>query len=127
MYHNSPTTTENETAEGNRFLTPRADFLSRADGTQVVLDLPGVAQDGLEITVEEQRLTLVGRRHLPAKTSETTAEWVHQEIRPFDYRRVFSLASSIDTAAIKAELRDGVLHLNLPVAEKVKPRRIAVA
>ena len=123
MYHNSPNTTKNETSEGSRFLTPRADFHSYAEGTQVVMDLPGVSQEGLEITVEDQRLTLVGRR----KNVETSAEWVHQEIRPFDYRRVFSLAPSIDTSAIKAELRDGVLRLHLPVAEKVKPRRIAVA
>ena len=123
MNTNTLENNEVETTEGARYVKPFADFHSKADGTQVRLDLPGVGQDGLEITVEEQLLTIVGRR----KNRETTGEWVHQEIIPYDYRRVFSLATSIDTARIQAELRDGVLNLNLPVAEKVKPRRIEVA
>ncbi len=113
---------ENETTEGARYCTPKADFHSGPEGTRVELDLPGVTSDGLEITVEEQRLTIHGRR----KNSEPVGDWVYQEIRPYDYRRVFSLANTIDTAKIKAELKDGVLNLHLPLAERVKPRRISV-
>ena len=117
------TTTENETTEGARYCIPKADFRSGAEGTEVFLDVPGVTQDGLEITVEEQRLTIRGRR----KNSEPVGDWVHQEIVPYDYRRVFTLASSIDTEKIEAELRDGVLRLRLPISEKVKPRRLQVS
>lgn len=122
MYYNSPST-ENQNAERIRYATPRADIYSNAEGTHVVLDLPGVAQQDLEITVEDQLLTIVGHRKNDVSTTEEPA---HQEIQPFDYRREFSLASSIDTTRIQAELREGVLSLQLPFAEKVKPRRIAV-
>ena len=121
MYHNSPS--YNQAADGTRFTQPRVDFHANQEGTQLVLDVPGVAQGDVEITVADQRLTIVGRR----KNSEPTGEWLHQEIRPFDYRREFALASSIDTNRIQAELRDGVLKVQLPLAEKVKPRRIEVA
>ncbi|MEO7932749.1 MAG: Hsp20/alpha crystallin family protein [Chthoniobacterales bacterium] len=123
MYFNTLTTTDNQAADGTRYATPQVDFHANAEGTQLVLDVPGVAQGDVEITVEDQRLTIIGHR----KNAEPVGEWVHQEIRPFDYRRVFSLASSIDTNRIQAELRDGVLSLNLPLAERVKPRRIEVA
>jgi HSP20 family protein len=123
MYFNTLTTTDNQAADGKRYVTPKVDFHANAEGTQLVLDVPGVSQGDVEITVEDQRLTIIGRR----KNAEPAGEWVHQEIRPFDYRRVFSLASSIDTNRIQAELRDGVLNLNLPLAERVKPRRIEVA
>ena len=121
MYHNSPT--DNKASDGTRYTQPRVDFHANVDGTQLIFDVPGVSQGNVEITVAEQRLTVLARR----KNSEPTGEWLHQEIRPFDYRREFTLASSIDTNRIQAELRDGVLKVNLPIAEKVKPRRIAVA
>jgi HSP20 family molecular chaperone IbpA len=123
MYYNSPTTDQQQGADGTRYITPKADFHANGEGTRLVLDVPGVSQGDVEITVEEQRLTITGRR----KNTEPTGEWLHQEIRPFDYRRVFTLASSIDTNRIEAELRDGVLNVRLPLAERVKPRRIEVA
>lgn len=116
---------QNDTAATDRryYLTPRADIWGGAEGTDVRLDLPGVANDGVEITVENQRLTLIGRR----KNVAASGEFLHQEIRHYDYRRVFEISPSIDTSSIKAELRDGVLHLHLPIAESVKPRRITVS
>lgn len=116
---------ENSTkTDGNRLFTaPRASISGNGDLTTVQLDLPGVSRDGLEITVEDQSLTIVGRR----MGNPVNGTRVHSEIRQLDYRRVFELAPSIDTTRIGADLRDGVLTLTLPTAEKVKPRRITVS
>ena len=117
-------TTNNETAATERptYLTPRADIRGGSDWTEVHLDLPGVATDGVEITVENQLLTLIGRR----KAFDVSGEYLHQEIRRHDYRRVFEISPKIDTNRIQAEFREGVLLLRLPIAESVKPRRITV-
>ena len=72
---------------------PKVDFHASSDGTHLVFDMPGVSQKDVEITVEEQWLTVIARR----KSAESNGEWVHQEIRPFDFRREFTLSSSIDT------------------------------
>lgn len=103
-------------------LTPLANILESADGYLVEAEMPGVTKDGLEITVENGELAIVG--HRPAVTPAGTA--LYRESRGLDYRRVFELDPSIDTSKITAKIEQGVLKLHLPKAEAVKPRRIAV-
>jgi HSP20 family protein len=85
--------------------------------------MPGVSKDGLEITVENGDLQIVGRR---TGVSENGKE-VYRESRGLDYRRVFELDPSIDAAHITAKMEQGVLRLHLPKAESVKPRKITVS
>jgi HSP20 family protein len=80
-----------------------------------------VAKDGLEINLEDNVLTIAGRRQ-----PEPTAKLLHRESNPVDYRRVFELDPSIETGKISAQIEQGVLTLTLPKAEKVQPRRITV-
>ena len=83
--------------------------------------MPGVPKEGLDISVEGNVLTLVGRRGpSPAGSS------VYRESRAADFRRVFELDPSIDSGKINARIEQGILTLNLPKAEKVKPRKITV-
>jgi HSP20 family protein len=65
----------------------------------------------------------VGRRSV-TKPGGTA---VYRESRDFDYRRVFELDPSIDTARINARLENGILKVHLPKTEAVKPRRITVS
>jgi len=121
---NTSTQEPSATAENNRLRTaPRADITGNADRTIVRLDLPGVTREGLEITIEEQQLSITGRR----AASPVSGRRINTEIRPLDFRRVFELSPSIDTTRITADLADGVLTLTLPTAEKVKPRQIPVS
>jgi len=53
------------------------------------------------------------------------AQLVYRESRPADYRRTFELDPAIDTGKINAKVEQGVLTLQLPKVEKVKPRKIA--
>jgi len=68
-------------------------------------------------------LTLTGRR----TTEEMKAELLYRESRPADYRRVFKLDPAIDSAKIPAKMDQGILILNLPKTEKIKPRKISIA
>jgi HSP20 family protein len=117
-----PATAGNGGTQRLTFVTPVANILETADGYLLEAEMPGVAKDGLEVTVENGELVLLGRR--ADKNLPGTA--LYRESRPLDYRRVFDLDPSIDTTRITAKMEQGILTLTLPKAEEVKPRRITV-
>ena len=104
------------------YLTPLANILETKDGYVLEAEMPGVNKDGLDITVENGELTIVGRR----APVENRGREIYRESRAFDYRRTFELDPSIDTTQVTAKIDQGVLKLHLPKAESVKPRKIAV-
>ena len=104
------------------FLTPLANILETKDEYLLEAEMPGVNKDGLEVTVENGELTIVGHRAARDKRGRE----VYRESRPLDYRRTFEIDSSIDTGKVSAKLDQGVLTLRLPKAEAVKPRKIIV-
>ena len=104
------------------FVTPVANILETTDGYLLEAEMPGVAKDGIEVTVENGELVILGRR--ADRTLPGTA--LYRESRALDYRRVFDLDPAIDTGKITAKMEQGVLSLTLPKAEEVKPRRIEV-
>jgi HSP20 family protein len=104
-------------------ICPRVNITADKDGYRLEAELPGVNKDGLEILLEDNELTLIGRRTSAAAAGEV----VYRESSPRDFRRVFTLDPSIDASKIEARLEDGVLRLHLPKAERVKPRKITVA
>jgi HSP20 family protein len=104
------------------YLTPLANILETKDGYVLEAEMPGVNKDGLEITVENGELTLVGRR----AAVETRGREIYRESRELDYRRTFELDPAIDAAKVTAKIDQGVVTLQLPKTEAVKPRKIAV-
>jgi HSP20 family molecular chaperone IbpA len=109
------------TREQERYVRPPVDIFERPDGLTVVADLPGVPKDGLEIEVKDNLLTIQGRTRQPL-----TAEPTFREFELFNYFRQFELSDSVDVSKITAELKNGVLTLQLPKAEQAKPKRIQV-
>jgi HSP20 family protein len=104
------------------FVTPSVDIESTPEGYVLHAEMPGVNKQGIEIRVENGDLVLTGHR----QPLEISGELVHRESRSNDFRRVYELDPSIDTARITARIENGVLTVNLPKAESVKPRRIEV-
>lgn len=106
-----------------RFLVPEVDIYEGKDEYLLQAEMPGVSKDGLELTLEGNTLTIVGRRsyQLPRGASP-----VYRESQPWHFRRVFELDPAIDTGKINARMEQGVLHVTLPKSEKVKPRKITV-
>ena len=105
------------------FQRPRAHIVENTDGYELQVELPGVNRSGLEVTVENGELTIIGRR----QPFQTEGELVYRESRAADFRRVFEVDPSIDTTRISARLDQGVLTLVLPKAEAAKPRRIEIS
>ncbi len=104
------------------YVTPVANILEAQDGYVLQAEMPGVNKDGLEVTVENNELVIVGRRSDPALKGDP----LYRESRPTDFRRVFDLDPAIDMEKITAKMEQGILTLTLPKAERVKPRKIAV-
>lgn len=104
------------------YATPRADLHQDSDGYTLELEMPGVSKSGVEVTVEDGKLTLIGRR----AAVEAPGRALHREGAVTDYRRVFDLDPSIDTDKVTASIEQGVLTVHLAKAEAVKPRRITV-
>lgn len=105
-------------------IAPRHSLTESADAYALVVDLPGVAKDGLELTVDNEQIRVVGRRAW-RKPEAWTA--LHRETREAAYALVIEHGRAIDTEKVRAELIDGVLRVALPKAEALKPRKIAVA
>jgi HSP20 family protein len=106
----------------NQYVTPLADVESTKEGYTIHAEMPGVDKSGLELTVDNGELTIVGHRQV----GQFSGEPVYREIRQTDYRRVYELDPAIDTTLIAARIDQGVLTLTLPKAESVKPRKITV-
>ena len=111
-----------ERAHREQFVAPVSSLLEDGDGYTLQVEMPGVNKEGLEISVENNELTILGRRSLP--TVDGTL--VHRESRANNFRRSFELDPSIDTGRIAAKIDQGVVTLTLPKAERVKPRKITV-
>jgi HSP20 family protein len=94
----------------------------QSTGYVLYAEMPGVNRDGIEITVEDGNLILVGQRQ-PLSVS---AEPLHRETRQLSYRRAYELDPSIDANKISARIEQGILSVNLPKAETLKSRRITL-
>jgi HSP20 family protein len=104
------------------YVSPEVNIFEAKDGYVLEAEMPGVSKDGLEITLEGNEITIIGRR----QPEILKAEVLYRESRPADYRRVFELDPAIDSAKISAKIDQGVLTLQLPKTEKVKPKKISV-
>src|SRR5687768_12401162 len=108
--------------EEQAWFSPEVNIFETNDGYVLEGEMPGVNKQGLEITLEGNTLTIVGRRN----EAEFGSNPVYRESREGDFRRVFELDPGIDASKISAKMEQGILRLHLPKAEKVKPRKIQV-
>jgi HSP20 family molecular chaperone IbpA len=105
-------------------LRPSHQLTESEDAFALTIQLPGVARDGLDVTVEEDVLRVVGRR---AWTPPAGWSALHRETSDAPFSLAVALGQAVAADRIAAELRDGVLCLSLPKAEAVRPRRITIA
>jgi HSP20 family protein len=111
-----------ERVPAEEFISPEVNICETKDGYVLEAEMPGVNKDGLEITLENNELTIIGRRN-----NETVpGEPLFRERSTANFRRVFELDPAIDTGRINAKVNQSVLTLTLPKSEQVKPRKITV-
>ncbi len=99
------------------------DAWREGDTFVVELDLPGVEADSIDLDVERNVLTVRAERPAPPTDTELIAG---ERPRGVFSRQLF-LGDTLDTDAISAHYDRGVLRLEVPVAERAKPRRIEIA
>lgn len=114
----APATRDSEPAT---VYSPSTDVIEFDDHMELLLDLPGVPADALEVKFEDDALSIHGRR-APAQAPSL----LHQEYGAVEFRRAFTVPEGYDSTRIEASLDNCVLRLRLPKAESVKPRRIQV-
>jgi HSP20 family protein len=104
------------------YITPLVDVQSTPESVVLRAEMAGVNKAGVEISVEDGNLILVGHR----QALNVSGDPIYLECRPVHYRRVYELDPSIDTDKITARVEDGKLTGTLPKAEKVKPKKITL-
>ena len=105
-------------------LTPRADVLESEKEFRIVMDLPGVQNDGLEINLENQALTVKATRAVAVPEGFDMRR--HERSGDVQFSRSFKLGTAVDGDQISANLDSGVLQINLPKSDASLRRRIEV-
>ena len=106
-----------------RVFLPTTDIFETDQALAVVMEMPGVNKDKVDINLEDGVLTIEGKIDF---SKYQDLQPVYTEYNIGNYRRSFTLPETIDQEKIKAEMSDGVLMLSLAKAEKAKPRKIAI-
>ena len=103
--------------------TPPIDIFETPEGLVLRADLPGVTAETLDLQVQDNKLTLLGR---VAPQAPAGATLLHQEYHVGDYVRSFILSDDVDHERVSAKISNGVLDLLLPRIAKAEPRKIQV-
>lgn len=102
---------------------PAADIYESPAGVWIRCDMPGVAEEELEITLENKVLTVTGTQMGQGRAG---LESQAGEYLTGVYQRSFGLSRDFDESAIRARMKDGVLEIEIPKAKEARPRRIPV-
>ena len=113
-----------EAAARDASWTPAVDIHEEAQRFLVRADLPGVKTTDIEVTADKGVLTLRGERQIDKK--EVDGHYSRVERVAGKFVRTFTLPDNVQTDAIKAQFKDGVLELTIPKIAKVEPRRIEI-
>jgi HSP20 family molecular chaperone IbpA len=116
--------TTTEATRPGVLLTPPVDIFEDSEAITVVADMPGVDAGHLTIDLHEGVLTITGHAAVPGSDNEVAV--LHEYPAGATFQRSFTLSEAIDQDRIQATLKNGVLRLRLPKAERAKPRQIAI-
>ena len=115
--------TKEESTMPARLFQPQTDIFETSEALTLVLEMPGVDKGSVEVKVENDVLNFEGRVDF---SKYEGLQPLYTEYNVGHYARSFRLSSKIEQEGISAELKDGVMTLVLPKAEKAKARKIKV-
>ncbi|QEH33213.1 Spore protein SP21 [Aquisphaera giovannonii] len=119
----SPGRQQAESPQPSRVSTPPIDIHEGPDGLILEADLPGATDKDLFVQLEDNVLSL--RAHVQSPVPQS-ARPIHEEFSVGDFHRSFILSDEVDRDRITAELKNGVLRLILPRADRARSRRIEI-
>ncbi len=109
------------TRSQEHYMAPPVDIYETEGNLVLIADLPGVSKDSLDVSLEDDTLTIQGRANHSA-----AGDLIQREYELLNFFRQFELGEKVDDSRITAELKHGVLTLHLPKAEVVKSGKIEV-
>lgn len=119
------------TRRGEDDVMSRGDWMPAVDIYQnglhelvIKAELPGVKREDIDLRVENNTLTLSGERKMDSQVIE---EQYHRIERSYGkFSRSFSVPNTVDTSKVRAEYKEGILVITLPIREEAKPKQISV-
>ncbi|MFV0422884.1 Hsp20/alpha crystallin family protein [Oleidesulfovibrio sp.] len=111
-----------KTEKAMQKVVPATDIIEMEDGFHIMVELPGVSGDGLNIDLEENEVVITGRSSYVAREGRK----LHSEFEPCEFIRTFTVSDVVDKERITASMKNGLLNLHLPKAEAAKPRKIEI-
>jgi len=103
---------------------PAVDIRETADSLLLVAELPGMTREDVQITLENNVLSIAGERKFE---KDVKGESYHRLERTFGtFARSFSLPANVKTDKVEAVFKDGILTVTLPKVEEAKPRRVEI-
>ena len=116
-----------QAAAGERMWLPAVDVHETKDEFILTLDIPGVTEKDVHISITGDLLTVKGERRFERDGGEAAGNTYHRVERLYGkFERSVQLPTMVQTDKVKASYRDGVLTVKLPKAEEVKPREIKI-
>ena len=112
-----------EATRAGRTYVPQVDIYETKDGLWLWADMPGVDEESLNVHLDNGVLTIEGQ--VDVKQYEDM-DPLYTEYNVGNYVRRFTLSNDVDSDRIVARMQHGVLSLEIPKAERAKPRRIAI-
>lgn len=116
---------DGENSEESNSWMPTVDITETDSGFEIHAELPGVAQDDVQVSVTDNLLTIKGEKQQKEETENKNFHRVERRYGTF--QRSFTLPRHVDTANIKADYNDGILSLTIPKAEAAKPKEIQIS
>ena len=104
--------------------TPRMDVVDGNDSLTLKVELPGVKQEDMAISLEDDVLTVKGERKDESQVNEQGYTRIERSFGTF--QRSVVLPHTVDPNRVKATYKDGVLEIQLPKKEEVRPKAIKV-
>ncbi len=106
--------------------SPTVDVVENEGGFLVKAEIPGIDEKDLQVTLENNILTIAGEKKEERNEKDRDSRWVVSERKFGSFRRSISLPEGIRSDKIKAAFRNGVLRVEIPREESAKPRKITI-
>jgi HSP20 family protein len=111
---------------GNLLRAPEADVIESEKEIRVMVEVPGVRGEDVDVSLENNILTISGEKHEHRTEGEEGSNWHLTERRYGKFSRSFVLPRDVEQDSINAEMNEGVLTVVIPKSERARRRRIEI-
>jgi HSP20 family protein len=113
-------------AETPAMRLPRTNVVEKDDSYVFTMEMPGLSKEDLEVSVENDTLTVTGEKTVEKKAEKDEHSTLRREIRSSKFERSFSMGNEVDQDKIKASMKEGVLTITLPKSSEKVGRKVDV-